>query len=102
MRKVVPMLLCVTATPLRLDDGHGKQLILGESCLDGTLSVTVGSSEQFRSLAREPNLSLVVATARIADSGSLAISGACADVWVCRCGCAGVGEWVCICAHESA
>jgi len=64
------------ATPLRLDDGHGKQLILGESCLDGTLSVTVGSSEQFRSLAREPNLSLVVATARIADSGSLAISGA--------------------------
>eukprot|EP00983_Pelagomonas_calceolata_P008088 262726-Pelagomonas_calceolata.AAC.1 len=75
-------------TPPRRDDGQGKRLILGESCTVGTLSVTIGSPEQTRSLkpsvkAQESNVSVVVATARVSDNGALAISGACVDVWVC-------------------
>eukprot|EP00983_Pelagomonas_calceolata_P070938 1150974-Pelagomonas_calceolata.AAC.4 len=70
-----------------LNDRQKTELILGESCLDGSISVKIGSHEQLRTLkAQEPNVSLIVATARISDSGSLAISGACAE-----CGCAGVG-----------
>jgi len=65
------------ATPPRLKDGQEKEFILGESCLDGSLSEKIGSSEQLRTLkAQEPNVSVVVATARISASGALAVTGA--------------------------
>eukprot|EP00983_Pelagomonas_calceolata_P088618 1157223-Pelagomonas_calceolata.AAC.2 len=80
--KVVPALLYVTAAPPRLTDEREKELIIGESCLDGSLSQKIGSSLQTRKLkAQESNASIVVTTARISDSGALAITGACVNVW---------------------